>query len=334
MTAPADAAGSGTESSSAPPGRRALAIAGRLVASRPARSAFVLVAVGFACYAVAARWPSIRSALGELGFWPLAAALVSILAALATTVQMWRLLLASMGSPLPLKAAARIMLVGQIGKYLPGSIWPVLAQMELGRDYHVPRSRSASASILVMLLTLITGLLTALVTLPFAAGPMPYRWALLATPLLLALAYPPVLNALIGWLLRLARQSPLEHPVTGGALARAMGWAFATWICYGLQIWILATRLGAPAGKTALVAIGGFAFAWSVGFIVVIAPAGAGVRDVLLFVLLRSVLSTADATAVVLVSRVVMTVADLLSAAVAARFVRRPPIRDHPTTAG
>jgi len=324
MTAPVDAAG-GTRPPPAPPGRRAMAVAGRLVASRPVRWAFVLVAVGLAAYAVIAHWSQIRGALGELGFWPLAAATASILAALATTVQMWRLLLGSMGSPLPLRPAARIMLVGQIGKYLPGSIWPVLAQMELGRDYRVPRSRSASASILVMLLTLIAGLLTALVTLPFAAGAMPYRWALLATPVLLVMLYPPVLNALIGWLLRLARQPPLEQPVTAGGLLRAMGWSFGTWIFYGLQIWILATRLGAPAGKTALVAIGGFAFAWSVGFIVVFAPAGAGIRDVLLLVLLGSVLRTADAAAVVLVSRVLMTVADLLSAAVAARFVRRPP---------
>jgi glycosyltransferase 2 family protein len=302
-----------------------MAVAGRLVASRSVRWAFVVVAVGLAAYALADHWSQIRGALGELGFWPLAAAMASVLAALATTVQMWRLLLASMGSPLPLRPAARIMLVGQIGKYLPGSIWPVLAQMELGREYHVPRSRSASASILVMLLTLISGLLTALVTLPFAAGAMPYRWALLATPVLLVMLYPPVLNALIGWLLRLARQPPLERPLTAGGLLRAMGWSFGTWICYGVQIWILATRLGAPAGKTALVAIGGFAFAWSVGFLVVFAPAGAGIRDVLLLVLLGTVLRSADAAAVVLVSRVLMTVADLLSAGVAARFVRRPP---------
>ena len=325
MTARADAAGGGTQPSPAPPGRRVLAVVGRLVASRPVRWAFVFAAVGLACYAVVTDWAQIRGALGELGFWSLAAAIVSILAALATTVQMWRLLLGSMGSPLPLSAAARIMLVGQIGKYLPGSVWPVLAQMELGREYRVPRSRSASASVLVMLLTLIAGLLIALVTLPFAAGPMPYRWALLAAPVLLVMLYPPVLNALISWLLRLARQPPLEQPLTAAALLRAMGWSFGTWICYGLQIWILATRLGAPAGKTALVAVGGFAFAWSVGFIVVFAPAGAGIRDVLLLVLLGSVLSTADAAAVVLVSRVLMTAADLLSAAVAARFVRRPP---------
>jgi glycosyltransferase 2 family protein len=328
MTAPPDTAGSGGERPPAPRARRVLAVAGQLAGSRPVRWAFVLIAVGLACYAVAAHWSAIRSALGELGAWPLAAAMASILAALATTVLMWRLLLASMGSPLPLRAAARIMLVGQIGKYLPGSLWPVLAQMELGRDYQVPRSRSASASVLVMLLTLIAGLLTALVTLPFAAGPMPYRWALLATPILLAMLYPRVLNGLISWLLRLARQPPLEQPLTAGALLRALGWSFGTWICYGLQIWILATRLGAPAGKTALVAIGGFAFAWSVGFIVVFAPAGAGIRDVLLLVLLGSVLRAADAAAVVLVSRVLMTVGDLLSAAVAARFVRRPPPGD------
>jgi hypothetical protein len=104
----------------------------------------------------------------------------------------------------------------------------------------------------------------------------------------------------------------------------ALAWAFASWIFYGLQIWLLATRLGAPDGKAALLAIGGFAFAWSVGFIVVFAPAGAGVRDVLLVAMLGPVLGVAQATAVALVSRVLLTVGDLLTAAVAAGFTRRP----------
>jgi hypothetical protein len=175
-----------------------------------------------------------------------------------------------------------------------------------------------------MLLTLIVGLLIALVTLPFAAGPMPYRWALLITPVLLVMLYPKVLNNVIARLLRLARQAPLEAPLTGRALSRALAWAVGVWICYGLQIWILATRLGAPPGKTALIALGGFAFAWSVGFVIVFAPAGAGVRDVLLLLMLRPVLSSADATAVVLVSRVLLTAADLLTAAAATRLGRRP----------
>lgn len=307
---------------------RGAAAIGRIARSRPLRWGFVLCAVGLAGYAIARDWTQIRTALGHLGFLSVAASLASVLIALVLTAQLWRHLLAALGSPLPAGAAARILFIGQLGKYLPGSIWPVLAQMELGKAHGVPRSRSASASVLVMLLTLIVGLLIAVVTLPFAAGPVPYRWALLITPFLLVMLYPRVLNSIISRLLKLARQAPLEAPLTGRALSRALAWSVSVWIFYGLQIWILATRLGAPAGKTALIALGGFAFAWSVGFVVVFAPAGAGVRDVLLLLMLRPVLSTADATAVVLVSRVLLTAGDLLTAAAATRLGRRayPPV--------
>jgi len=322
VAAPVDEASGHLESPPAPSRHRA--VIGRLVGSRPVRWAFILGAVVLAGYAIARDWAHIAAALGHLGFLPVAAALVSVLLALVMASQMWRQLLASLGSPLPVGAAARILFIGQLGKYLPGSIWPVLAQMELGKAHQVPRSRSASASVLTMLLTLITGLLIALVTLPFAAGPMPYRWALLVTPVLLVMLYPRVLNNIIDRLLRLAKQPPLETPLTARALIRALLWSVGAWVCYGLQIWILATRLGAPSGKTALIAVGGFAFAWSVGFLVVFAPAGAGVRDVLLLLVLSPVLSTADATAIVLVSRVLLTAGDLLTAAVATRLGRRP----------
>jgi hypothetical protein len=216
------------------------------------------------------------------------------------------------------------MLIGQLGKYLPGSIWPVLAQMELGTAHRVPRHRSATASVLTMLLSVLTGLLTALVTLPFVAGSTPYLWAFLAAPILLVCLHPRVLNRVLAPLLRLARRPPLEQPLTGRAVAAALAWAFASWVGYGLQIWLLATRVGLSYGTGALLATGAFAFAWCVGFLVVFAPAGAGVREVLLVTMLGPVVGTGAATAVALVSRVVMTVADLLTAAVAATCSRGP----------
>src|SRR5712691_5075550 len=321
----APAAQTGSDSGQPPNANRHLVRLGRLASSRLIRSSFVIGALVAAGYLIISDRLRIGAALGSLGLPAAAAAFVSILAALGTTVQIWRLVLAALGSPLPASAAARVLLVGQLGKYLPGSIWPVVAQMELGKSYQVPRSRSASASVITMLLALITGLITSLVMLPFAAGAMPFRWALLAVPVLAILLYPRVLNAVVGRLLRLARQPPLEAPLTGRTLIAALLWALGTWICYGLQIWILATSLGAPAGKTALIAVGGFAFAWSVGFLVIFAPAGAGVRDVLLLLLLGQVLSTARATAVMLVSRVLLTVADVLAAVVALYYSRWRP---------
>jgi uncharacterized membrane protein YbhN (UPF0104 family) len=328
VAAPADVPGNGA--GTAHGGLRAgWAAAGRLLAGRPVRWGFVAVTVGLGGYAVAREWTGVRAALASLGLLTVAAALASVLIALLATMQVWRLLLAALGSPLPARAAARIMFVGQLGKYLPGSIWPVLAQMEMGHAHQVPRRRSASASVLTMLLSLLTGLLIALVALPFVAGSTPYLWAFLAAPVLLVFLHPKVLNSVLSRLLRLARRPALEEPLTGRAIAGASAWAVASWLFYGLQIWLLATRLGAPDGRGALLAIGGFAFAWSVGFVVVFAPAGAGVRDLLLIAMLGPVLSVASATAVALVSRVLMTIADLLTAAVSAGFSRRPGIGIH-----
>jgi uncharacterized membrane protein YbhN (UPF0104 family) len=296
--------------------------AARVLSSRPVRWGFVAVTVALGGYAVAQEWTGVRAALGRLGFLPVAGALLSVLLGLFATMLVWRLLLAALGSPLPVRAAARIMFIGQLGKYLPGSVWPVLAQMELGHAYQVPRHRSAAASVLTMLLTLLTGLLAALVTLPFVAGSTPYLWAFLAAPVLVVLLHPRVLNRVLERLLRLAKRPELEKPLTGRAMVGALGWSFASWILFGLQVWFLATRLGAPDGKAALLAVGGFAFAWCVGFLVVFAPAGAGVREVLLIAALRPVLGTGAATAVALVSRGAMTVGDLLTAGLAAGFTR------------
>ncbi len=176
------------------PGRpraaRWLGRARRLLASQ-ARWGFVAAAVGLGGYAVAREWTGVRSALASLGPGTVAAALLSVLVAMLATMQAWRVLLTGLGSPLPARAGARILFVGQLGKYLPGSLWPVLAQMELGHAYRVPRHRSASASVLTMLMSLLAGLLAALVTLPWAAGATPYRWAFAAAPVLLACLHPP-----------------------------------------------------------------------------------------------------------------------------------------------
>jgi uncharacterized membrane protein YbhN (UPF0104 family) len=62
------------------------------------------------------------------------------------------------------------------------------------------------------------------------------------------------------------------------------------------------------------VAIGGFAIAFSLGPLLVVLPAGAGVREAVLVVLLHSVLSTSEATAVALTSRGILMATDGLLA--------------------
>jgi hypothetical protein len=305
-----------------PPRRRVpawVSAAGRVMTGRVVRWSFVAVAVALCVLGIRGQWPAVRTALGHLGVLPVAGALLAVLLGLAAGMQEWRALLAALGSPLPARAAARVVFIGQLGKYVPGSIWPVLAQMELGRAYQVPRRRSATASLLTMLFSLAAGLLAALLTLPWLAGGATagYRWAFVLVPVLVAGLHPRVLNPVLRRLLRLVGRAPLDQPLTGRAVATALAWALASWVPYGAQVWLLAARLGAPPGRAAVVAVGGFAFAWCVGFLAVFVPAGVGVREVLLVAALGTVLTVGDATAVALVSRLLMTLGDLCVAGLA-----------------
>jgi hypothetical protein len=99
-------------------------------------------------------------------------------------------------------------------------------------------------------------------------------------------------------------------------VVQALGWLAVTWTGYGLSMLLLLTPV-TPSGTDALLptALGGFALAWTVGFlaagVLVVTPAGLGVREVALLMVLGPVVPWgAAAAAVVLLSRVVHTLSD------------------------
>jgi uncharacterized membrane protein YbhN (UPF0104 family) len=146
---------------------------------------------------------------------------------------------------------------------------------------------------------------------------------LLAVPVLLALLVPRVLNTLLDRALRMLRRPGLEAPLAGRDMARGVAWAIAFWVVYGGHVWVLAVGLGADPWRALPVAIGGFAIAFSLGPLLVVLPAGAGVREAVLVLLLHSVLSTSEATAVALTSRGILMATDGLLALAAGLVPQR-----------
>ena len=294
----------------------------RLIGSRWLKWAVVVIAVGIGAYEIDIEWNQVHHALAQIGVLTSFEALLALLVMQYATLRQWQALLAGLGSPLRTTTAGRIFFIGQLGKYIPGSVWPVLTQMELGARANVPRSRSGGASVLTMILSLATGLLVAAATLPFAHYSADYDWVFVLVPVILVCLYPRVLNPLLNRLFKLTKRPGLEQPVTLTMLSKALAWSLLAWIANGVQIWILADKLGAPAGRTILIALGGYAFAWCVGFVVIFDPAGAGIREALLVAALAPVLPASPAFALALVSRAVNTISDLLVAGAAA--FRRP----------
>lgn len=280
------------------------------------RLGFLAVALGFGAWAVARQWDDVVAGFARLSWGAVAGALVAVVAALLGAMMTWRTLLSDLGSPLPLKAGAKVFFVGQLGKYIPGTVWPMLAQMEMGRDLGVPRSRSAAAFFLMMPIQLATGLLVSLVTLGWDR----YGWLLLLIPVLFVLLEPKVINAVIGFGLRRLKREPLERPLTRRGMLGALAWALAGWACYGVHLYFIAPQGGL------VFAIGAFALSWCLGIMTFVVPAGAGVRELAMVAVLAPVLDRGSAIAVALTSRIVIVIGDLICAGLAGIAARRESV--------
>jgi glycosyltransferase 2 family protein len=309
-------------------------VASAVAQSWGTRVAFVAVAVGLALWALWSRWPEVVSAVQRLDARDL------VLAALATMVNAiltglaWRALLADLGARLPVSLAARVFFVGQIGKYVPGSLWPMIVQAELAKR-HVARRSTVAATFVLLLLSGASALLVVLVTLPLTSeGGVAVRWAALLVVPVVALLHPAVLGRLFDRGLRLVGRPPLEQWTSLRGTAIATGWALLAWLAAGLQVWLLAVPLGAPATwRTLALTVGGYALAWAIGLVVVVAPAGAGAREVALAAVLSTVLDPGAVVVVVLLSRVLFTAADLTLAGIGSTVGRTSRDRVTPPAA-
>jgi uncharacterized membrane protein YbhN (UPF0104 family) len=250
------------------------------------------------------------------------------LCGLFCSLMVWREILADLGSRLSIPEAARIMFIGQLGKYLPGSIWPVLAQSELAADRGVPRSRSAVSVLLSYAVMSCSGVVVAIVTLPFATASIArYFWILFLLPVAAVLLSPPVLNRLLGLVLRVSRRPVAQETVSYRGLARTMVWALAGWSVNGLTVYVLMRQLAGHPQGLLLVSVGAYSLSWAVGFLAVFAPAGAGVREAIMVAVLGARTTPATALTVALLCRALSVVADAAAGAAAAALVGRRRLR-------
>jgi uncharacterized membrane protein YbhN (UPF0104 family) len=280
---------------------------------------FIVLAGGAAVYAVSRRRAELTVVLGHLGPLAVVASVLFGLLGTGASFLLWRQMLLGLGADPPRSASFRVFFVSQLGKYLPGSVWPVLAQMEFGKKTGIGRRTMLAANALTLALSLAVGLIIGAALLPLTSTSALRRfgWFFLFLPFLLALLHPRTIPGLLDWLFKRIGRSPLGQRLAWSATLRAAGWALVSWVLLGLHLYALTSGLGVTGPRILAATIGGFALAASVGILVVPAPAGAGVRDVVLIATLGVSMTSAQALGVGLASRVVLIVADLLMAALA-----------------
>lgn len=290
-----------------------------------ARGVFLLLAVLLLVFALVRDGDEVGRAFASLTVPGVLGSTLALGLGLFAQMLSWRALFhGSAAADIPTRDAAHVYFVGQLGKYVPGSVWAVVAQADLARRHGVSRLQSATVALAALAVLTVTGAAFSAVALAFGSrdAVATYWWALLAVPVGAAVLWPPVFNRLIGLGMRLRRGMNAPPAVTTRGLARSAAWALAMWVAFGVHAWLIAVDLGADGPGEAAVVGGAFALAWVVGFLVVLAPAGAGPREAAFVLALSPVMATGPALGLALVSRVLMIVGDGVAAGAAWLVVR------------
>jgi uncharacterized membrane protein YbhN (UPF0104 family) len=268
-------------------------------------------------FAAARDWSHVRATLEQISAHDLLLAELLALVSLVASVLTWRRSLSELGSSTSALRAGKVYLLGQLGKYIPGSVWAFLIQMELGRRCGVPRARAMTASIVAAGINVLTGLALGVLVVPSVANGSAWRYAGVAVGLaacVVALT-PPVLGRVLDLLMRTLRKPPFDRRVTWGGMSTAAAWSVTSWLAAGLSLWLLALSVHLPAGESLLLCLGGVPLAMAAGVFVFVAPSGIGVREAVLVAALSPVANASSALALALVLRLVFTLADFAGAA-------------------
>ena len=177
------------------------------------------VALGFLVALVQRQWAVLQAYQWQLAPGWAVLALVGLELTWLFELDTWRMILRSLGGPLPYRRAAPIWFLSNIIRYIPGNIWQFLGMAELAAEEGVPRMATFTSIVLHQAISTAAGIVLASLYFAFAGAGAWFAWLrpfLLLTPLGLLLLQPRILERFLNWAMAKLRRPALRVTLTWG----------------------------------------------------------------------------------------------------------------------
>lgn len=236
----------------------------------------------------------------------------------------WKRMLAEMGHRIGFLAAQTILLATQVGKYLPGNVGQHIGRIGLSLSHGIPAPVLIASMAYEVVLLLLADVLTALVSgalskpgLQLLQQDRATGMAIVIAVAIAGLAAIPLLGKVLPLLVekfvrKQAAPARRLTPLRLKTVATVIAIDACAMLCVGASISVLAFGLFPEMPVDFALLTAAFTIAWAVGFMTPGAPAGIGVREALLLVMLGPSLGAANASLLILALRIATTLGDLL----------------------
>ncbi len=271
--------------------------------------------VAFVVKTLVSRWHDVTDAFQQVHAINLVASLMLGLAAMTSIGWMWVRMMGDKGHSVSHRRAMRWYFTGQLGKYVPGGIWPIVGRAELAARNGIPRKDAYASTGL----SLVTTYLAAVVAIGIGAlGTSDHKIVSAVIVAALGVGYyvfshEKLRTAVLGVA---SKVSPTALNLTEPArLARLTLAHLPSWLLMSLSTSVTASAFGAHVNLLQMLFI--TSTSWLAGFVIVGVPGGIGVREAIFTSLAGGTIGTPLAVSLALMSRVVFISVDLIGALIA-----------------
>ena len=279
---------------------------------------FAAALVWFAVASLGGQWDEVAAGLRGLrpDWLVVGAASALTLVAYAFLIEGWRRLIAGAGERLAWRDAAVIWLAGNLGKYVPGKVWSIVAMSGMAAERGVSPSVAAGSSIVMQIVTIAAGAAVVVASGGAVPGGTFAAVALVVVIVAALLALPAVIPrvlALVGKRAENVRVPP-----------RATLWltiviAGTSWVLLSLGFMLFVRAIMPALGGSVVAYVSAYTASYIAGFLAPFAPGGIGVREPLLVIAMTELelATAADAAVIAVASRVWLTVVELVPGLIA-----------------
>lgn len=218
----------------------------------------------------------------------------------------WTLILRMIGVEIKLTKGLSIFLLSIFGRYIPGGVWSVLGRIYLCRREGIPDSRSGMSILLEQAYPVISAAVAFVASLLFWTDIGPVERVLpgvFLLPLFLVFLHPKpflkIVNPVLAWFGR----GPINITLSFSNMLKLTGYYILSWIVAGIAFYLF-IRAFYPLDLYYIPILSGiYAISFIAGYLSFFTPAGLGVREGSLTILLSLFIPAPVAIGVALLSR-------------------------------
>lgn len=283
------------------------------------------VALGYLITYVIQNGQELADADLELDVVMVAVSVAVLFVYLIGRVLAWHQITVHMGARIPLQAATASWFVSLLGKYIPGKVFLLLGRLELYSEHGQSKARTTLAFTVETVVSMLSSVYTILLALLFVEVDLVQRWRIPLIGLLIALSislHPSIMRGLLRLAGRLTRRQLPEVTVRYREMLLFTAVGTGVWLIFGVAFYLFINALYAVPPQYVIYLAGSISAASLLGILAVLAPAGLGVREGFLTLLLSQIMPAPVAAVVALGSRVWVTLAELVVIAVGAGMSR------------